>query len=115
MTEYDPKTKIWSHKSDSSKDVVPMGSYIGEALFKRFREADSHKIVEINGDTLEKWTIGNIHHGTIIAAKNLQELGIGPDDKLAFFSRFNSKITSIVCACYTLGIPFCPLDVMNCE
>lgn len=115
MTTYDPKTRIWSREANPSDDFVPMGSYLGESIFKRFNEADPNQTAEINGDSGDVFTIENIHHGTITVSMNLQDLGAGPDDRIMIFCRTNSHISSIIYACYTLGIAFCPLDVMSCE
>ncbi|KAL5292697.1 hypothetical protein ACFFRR_011463 [Megaselia abdita] len=113
MAIYDTKSRIWSNDADPSEDFVQMDSYLGEAIFKRFNEADPRQIAEINGDTSEVFTIQDIHQETIAVAMNLQELGIGPDDKVVIFCRLNSHISSIIYACYSLGIPYCPLDIMN--
>lgn len=115
MTAYDPTTKIWSHEANTLEDFVPIGSYLGESLFKRFNEAEPKQIAEINGDSGQVFTIEDIHHGTITVAMNLIELGIGPEDKVMIFCRTNSHISSIIYACYSMGIAFCPMDVMNCE
>lgn len=115
MAKYNPESKTWCHIANPAKDFVRMGSFLGESIFQGFAEANPEQIAEINGDTKEIFAIKNIHQGTITVAKNLQELGAGSDDRILIFCRINSHISSIVYACYTLGISFCPIDVMSCE
>lgn len=115
MLEFNSETKIWSHEEDPSKDFVLVGSCLGEIIFKRFLEADPHQSVEINGDTLEELSMKNIYDRTILVARNLQEIGVKADDKILILCKYNSWISSIIYACFTLGVPFCPLHFMNCK
>lgn len=115
MTKYNPESRTWCHEANPSDDFFQIGSYLGESIFKCLEEADLERIAEINGDTKEIITINHIQHGTITVAKNLQELGAGSEDRIMIICRLNTNISSIVYACYTLGIPFCPVDVMSCK
>lgn len=112
MTTFNEDDCTWTY-ADPKSDVVPLGSYLGKAILKKLKESDPNRIAEYNHEANEAITIKDIHDRTITVALNLQELAIGNDDIVAFYSRHNSYISSIVFGCYLNGNPWCPIDITN--
>lgn len=112
-TTFDSVNKIWKNCANPEQDKIPLGSFLGPVILKKLKESNADRIAEYNHDTGDLITIRKLHEGTITAAKNMQNLGIGKDDIVAIYARHNSFITKIAFACYVLGVPLCPLDYVQ--
>lgn len=112
-TTFDSVNRVWSNPANPEEDEISLESFLGTVILKKLEESNGDRIAEYNHDTGDLITIRTLHEGTITAAKNMQNLGIGKDDIVAIYARHNSYITKIAFACYVLGVPWCPLDYVQ--
>lgn len=114
-TTYNAEEKTWSCYADPKFDVIPMGTYLGNAILKHMEKSDPNRVVDYNHDTNESITIKQVHERAITIAINLRNLGIGKDDVIGLFSRHNSHSSSIAFESYLNGNSWCPFDTNQGE
>lgn len=113
MISYNENEKIWTRVTDPKDDVIPMGSYLGEAILEKLNKSDLNNVAEYNHDNGESVTLKRIYEQTITVAMNLKDLDLNEKDIIAFYSRNNSYISSIAFGCYSNGTPWCPFDIIQ--
>ncbi|KAL5284227.1 hypothetical protein ACFFRR_006481 [Megaselia abdita] len=113
MTTYNAESRTWSRKSDPKSDIIPSESYIGKAVLKRLQASDPERIVEVNHDTDECFSVSDVLKNTVTIAMNLNDLNLKVGDIVALYCRHNSYISSLAYGCYLNGTPWCPFDTMS--
>lgn len=113
MIFFDKAEKTWTRVTDPKDDIIPMGSYLGDAILKKLANCDLSRVAEHNHDTSESITLKDIYERTLTVAANLNDLNLKEDDIIAFYSRNNSYISGIAFGCNLNGTAWCPFDIIQ--
>lgn len=66
---------------------------------------------QINGDTGEALTKGEVRQRTIRCAQHLTKLGCTQNERIAIVARNHHNLTPLLFAAFSIGAPIAPLDV----
>ncbi|XP_055840513.1 putative acyl--CoA ligase YdaB [Episyrphus balteatus] len=100
-TAYNETEKTW--RAPSNKNNYPKAVGLGQLILQKLKETDPEKVLEVENESGNSLTAGQIRSKTITVAQNLIRLGIKKDDIVIVFSKSSIKISPITFALYTIG------------
>lgn len=103
-TVYSVDENVWSNVEPVERLRESLGSFI----HGRLRNLDPEQVIEVNYDTQQRSTAGEVLKWSTNAAINLERLGIKQGDVVIFFSQYNSQVVPMFYGCYMIGA------VVNC-
>lgn len=109
---FDSKTKIVSGSS-----VPPLyhpHASVGSVMLHCLARNPSG-ISQINYDDGSKITCGEMRKMGISVAQNLTKFGLKFSDEVGLLVRNSTYVMPVVIGCLTMGLPFCPVDLLSID